>query len=165
MATNLAFCVRMVSVKTRHVLYVENWATRKACIIIFCGMKFLLLLFTSVRDFSDTVPKGILMHPIITFSLESNYYVVMDKFFFFIKQLTEFWGTMVVGNTKYLPSAKCFELGQPARTAHAHTFSQRNHRVCLFYLGFYAVSKVFQLFKSDSSQIHVSWTIYFLTSA
>ena len=33
--------------------------------------------------------------------------------------------------------------------------------VCLFVcLGFYAVSKVFQLFNADSSQIHVSWTIF-----
>ena len=33
-------------------------------------------------------------------------------------------------------------------------------------LGFYAVSTVFQLFNSDSSQIHVSWTIFnqYLTS-
>ena len=47
-----------------------------------------------------------------------------------------------------------------------------NHRdlflfVCLFVcLGFYAVSTVIQLFNGDSSQIHVSWTIFnqYLTS-
>ena len=33
----------------------------------------------------------------------------------------------------------------------------RNLFVCL---GFYAVSTVFQLFKGDGSQIHVSWTIF-----
>ena len=34
------------------------------------------------------------------------------------------------------------------------------------YLKFYAISTVFQLFNSDSSQIHVSWTIFnqYLTS-
>ena len=32
-------------------------------------------------------------------------------------------------------------------------------------LGFYAVSTVFQLFNSDSSQIHVSWTIPIILSA
>ena len=31
-------------------------------------------------------------------------------------------------------------------------------------LGFYTVSTVFQLFKGDSSQIHVSWPFFFLTS-
>ena len=36
----------------------------------------------------------------------------------------------------------------------------------LFWLGFYAVSTVFKLFNGDSSQIHVSWTIFnqYLTS-
>ena len=35
-----------------------------------------------------------------------------------------------------------------------------------FVLGFYVVSKVFQLFNSDNSQIHVFWTIFnqYLTS-
>ena len=33
----------------------------------------------------------------------------------------------------------------------------------LVYLGFYAVSTVFQLFNDDSSQIHVPWTFSSLT--
>ena len=36
-------------------------------------------------------------------------------------------------------------------------FPSSNFFVCL---GFYVVSTVFQLFNSDSSQTHVSWTIF-----
>ena len=37
---------------------------------------------------------------------------------------------------------------------------------CFVCLGFYAVSTLFKFFNSDSSQIHVSWTIFnqYLTS-
>ena len=40
-----------------------------------------------------------------------------------------------------------------------YTFSSLIGNV-LFCLGFYAVSTVFQLFNSNISQIHVSWTIF-----
>ena len=39
---------------------------------------------------------------------------------------------------------------------------KRGHsrRIRFVWLGFYAVSTVFQLFNGDSAQIHVSWTIF-----
>ena len=60
-------------------------------------------------------------------------------------------------NVTYEPLLDRVDQRQTAHNVQIHLIDLCKEFVCL---GFYAVSTVFQLFNCDSSQIHVSWTIF-----